>query len=164
MHDVTWQILLVAMLVWQMDAIIINIETVFLHGDLDKEIYMNLPDGMEGNRDECLLLLKALYGLVLHGACQWWKKFVAILKTINFKGGFANPCLMNKCSNDRTVFASIYVDGNFCIGHTKALKVFVEAFKNQGLTVKVSSQLTNYLSCSIKILEDRKSAWIGSHI
>jgi len=68
MHDVTWQILLVAMFVWQMDAIIINVKTAFLHGDLDKEIYMNLPDGMEGNSNECLLLLKALYGL---GACQW---------------------------------------------------------------------------------------------
>jgi len=50
---------------------------------------------------------------------------------------------MIKRSNDGTVFASIYVDDNFCIGQTKALKVFVEDLKNQGLTVKVSSQLTD---------------------
>jgi len=31
---------------------------------LEEEIYMNLPDGMEGEGNECLLLLKALYGLV----------------------------------------------------------------------------------------------------
>jgi len=141
-HNVTWHILLVAMLVWQIDAIIIDIETAFLHGDLDKETYMNLPEGMEGNNDECLLRLKALYGLV-QGACQWWKKFVGILKIINFKGGYANPCLMMKCSNDGTVFASIYVDDNLCVGHTKALKVFVEDLKKQGLTVKVLSKLTN---------------------
>jgi len=106
------------------------------------------------------LLLKALYGLV-QGARQWWKKFVGILKTIEFKGGYTDPCLMIKHSDDGTVFASIYVDDNFCVGHTKALKMFVEDFKKQGLTVKVSSKLTNYLSCSIKISEDRKSAWIG---
>jgi len=58
-----------------MDAIIIDIKTAFLHGDLDKEMYMNLLDGMEGSNEDCLLLLKALYGLV-QGACQWWKKFV----------------------------------------------------------------------------------------
>jgi len=143
-----------------MDAIIIDIKTAFLHGDLDKEMYMNLLDGMEGSNEDCLLLLKALYGLV-QGACQWWKKFVGILKTINFKGGYVGPCLMIKHSNDRTIFASIYVDDNVCIRHTKALAMFVEDLKKQGLTIKVSSKLTNYLSCLIKISEDRKSAWIG---
>jgi len=39
---------------------------------------------MEGNDNECLLLLKALYRLV-QAACQWWKKFVGIFKTIDFK-------------------------------------------------------------------------------
>jgi len=57
------------MLVWKIDAIIINVKAAFLHGDLDEEIYMNLPDGMEGSNDECLLLLKALHRLV-QGTCQ----------------------------------------------------------------------------------------------
>jgi len=70
MNDVTWHILLVTMIVWNLDAIIVDVETAFLHGDLEEEIYMNLPDGMEGMDDECLLLLKALYGLV-QGARQW---------------------------------------------------------------------------------------------
>ncbi len=53
-----------AMIVWKLDAVIVDVETAFLHGNLNEEIYMNLPDGMEGSKDECLLLLKALYGLV----------------------------------------------------------------------------------------------------
>jgi len=160
MNDVTWRILLVAMLVWKMDAIIIDVETAFLHGELDEEIYMDLPAGLDGESDECLLLLKALYGLV-QGARQWWKKFVEILKKIKFQGGYADPCLMIKRSDDGSVFASIYVDDNFCVGHRQALKQFVEDLKAQGLTVKVSERLTDYLSCSIKISADRKSAWIG---
>jgi len=62
----------------------VDVETAFLHGKLKKEIYMNLPKCMEGNNNECLLLLKALYGL-MQGAHQWWKKFVEILKNIEFK-------------------------------------------------------------------------------
>jgi len=116
MNDVTWRILLVAMLIWKMDAIIIDVETAFLHGKLDKEIYMDLPAGLDGESEECLLLLKALYGLV-QGARQWWKKFVEILKRIKFQGGYADPCLMIKRSDDGSVFASIYVDNNFCVGH-----------------------------------------------
>jgi len=52
-----------------MDAIIMDVETAFLHGELDKEIYMSLPEGMEGDDNQCLLLLKALYNLV-QGAHQ----------------------------------------------------------------------------------------------
>jgi len=87
MNNIKWHILLVAMIVWNMDAIIVDAETVFLHGNLEEETYMNLPDRMEGKSNECLLLLKALYGL-LQGAWQWQKKFVGILKSIEFKGGF----------------------------------------------------------------------------
>ncbi len=68
---------------------------------------------------------------------------------------------MMKHSNDGTVFASVYVDDNFSVGHTKALKTFVEDLKKQGLTVKVSEKLTDYLSWLIKFLQDRKSAWVG---
>jgi len=160
MNNITWRILLVAMIVWGVDAIIVDVEMAFLHGELEEEIYMDLPEGMEGDENECPLLLKALYGLV-QGACRWWKKFVEILKTIEFKCGFADPCLMIKRSNNGTVFASIYVDNNFCVGHCKALTGFVDDLKKQGLTVKVSMELMDYLSCLIKFLKDKKKVWIG---
>jgi len=131
MNDFMWCILLVAMIVWGLDTIIVDVETAFLHGDLEEEIYMNLPDGMEGESNKCLLLLKALYGLV-QGAQQWWKNFVGILKNIEFKGGFADPCLMIKQSNNGMVFASIYIDNNFCIGQRPALKSFVKDLKQKG--------------------------------
>jgi len=164
MNDVTWHILLVAMLIWKMDTIIIDVETTFLHRELDKEIYMDLPAGLDGKSDECLLLLKALYGLI-QGMQQWWKKFVEILKRIKFQGGYANPCLMIKRLDDGTMFALIYIDDNFCIGHQQALNQFMEDLQAQGLTVKVSEKLTNYsseyLSCLIKVSADHKSMWIG---
>ncbi len=59
------------------------------------------------------------------------------------------------------MFASIYVDNNFCVGHHKALTEFVEDLKKQGLTVKVSKELMDYLSCLIKFSKDKKRAWIG---
>jgi len=85
--------LLIAMLVWNLDTIIIDVESAFLYGDLDKEIYMDLPNGMMGFEDECLLLLKAIYRLV-QAARQWHKKLIDVLKKIGFKGGIADPCLM----------------------------------------------------------------------
>ena len=56
---------------------------------------------------------------------------------------------------------SVYVDDNFCVGHKLALEDFVEDLKRSGLSVKVTKDLTDYLSCNIAFSEDGKSAWIG---
>ena len=37
----------------------------------------------------------------------------------------------------------------------------MEDLKKQGLMVKVSEKLTDYLSCLIKFLQDKKSTWVG---
>jgi len=42
-NNVAWQILLIAKLVWNLDAILINVDTTFLYGDLEEEIYMYIP-------------------------------------------------------------------------------------------------------------------------
>jgi len=66
---------------WKQDAMIVDINTTFLYSKLDEEIYTNLPEGLTGFDDECLLLLKSLYGLV-QAAQQWCKQFVTILKNV----------------------------------------------------------------------------------
>ncbi len=63
-NDVAWHIWLIAMLIWNLDAIIINVESAFPYVNLDEEIYMDLLEGMMGFDKKCLLLLKAIYGLV----------------------------------------------------------------------------------------------------
>ena len=43
----------------------LDIKTIFLHGELEEEIYMRQPDGhvVEGKEDRVCLLKKSLYGL-----------------------------------------------------------------------------------------------------
>ena len=137
-HDVTMRIMIIAMIIWELDALVIDVDTAFLYGDLDEEIYMDLPEGLPGEANECLLLLKALYGLV-QGARQWWKKFIEILKKIGFTGGYADPCLMVRRSANGFIFVSVYVDDNLCIGHRAALKEFVALLKENGLCRRASS-------------------------
>jgi len=154
-NDVAWRILLIAILILNLDGIIIDIESAFLYGDLDEEIYIELPDGMTGFEDECLLLLKAIYWLV-QAVKQWHKKLIEVLKKIGFKGGIANPCLMMWQNNLGVNLMSVYMDDNFCVGKREALKRLVRDLEAEGLSIKVSWDLKDYLSCTIAILDDKK--------
>jgi Reverse transcriptase (RNA-dependent DNA polymerase) len=57
-NDVTFQILLVMMLNWNLKAKVVGIETAFLHGDLKETIYMEIPEGMGTSIDECQRILQ----------------------------------------------------------------------------------------------------------
>jgi Reverse transcriptase (RNA-dependent DNA polymerase) len=63
-NDVSFRIMIICMLVWKMEGLIFDIETAFLNGELEEEIYMDRPKGMQHANDECLLLTKATYSLV----------------------------------------------------------------------------------------------------
>jgi hypothetical protein len=55
MNNLTLRILLIIMFVWNIKGKIVDIETAFLHGDLKEKIYMDLPDGLDGDKSrECL--------------------------------------------------------------------------------------------------------------
>ena len=71
-NDVTWRVLLLVKIWYDLGAKIKDVETSFLHGDLEEEIYMDCPPGMANdNNNNCLKLLKTIYGLV-QSACQFW--------------------------------------------------------------------------------------------
>jgi hypothetical protein len=44
LNDVSFRIMLIAKLVWDMTSTVVEIETEFLHGDLDEEIYMEVRE------------------------------------------------------------------------------------------------------------------------
>jgi hypothetical protein len=72
-NDVRFRIMLIAKLIWNLEASIFNVETASLHGELQEEIYMNIPEGMSYDSKHCLLLTKTIYGLV-QSAREFYKK------------------------------------------------------------------------------------------
>jgi hypothetical protein len=55
--------MLIARLIWNLEASIVNVETAFLHDELQEEIYINIPEGMSYDSKHCILLTKTIYGL-----------------------------------------------------------------------------------------------------
>ena len=85
-------------------CLLMDVETAILYGEIEKEIYMEVPVGMEevfSNQDEtdeentCYQLLKGIYGLC-RSTRQFWEKFVNEMIRIDvvFKISEADPCLL----------------------------------------------------------------------
>lgn len=77
-NDTVFRILIILQLMWNLSAIIIDVETAFLHGDLDEMIYMEAPKGTGIRPFECVQLDKAVYGIV-QAARQFYIKFAQIM-------------------------------------------------------------------------------------
>ena len=77
-NDVIYRILILCMIILNLQAKIVDNETAFLHGDIDVEIYMDCPEGLKHEPDECVKLNHTIYGLV-QSARQFWRKLVKCL-------------------------------------------------------------------------------------
>ena len=83
-HDVSFRIALARMMVEKLDSLVMDVETAFLYGDIEEEIFMKSPVGMEeidpgSSPQDCYQLKKGIYGLC-QAARQFWKKFVDTIK------------------------------------------------------------------------------------
>jgi hypothetical protein len=85
--------MLIAKLVWDMTRTVVDIERAFLHCDLDEEIYMEVPKGLEIECNKKLMLKKTINGLVQR-AREFYEKLINVLKVIGFYGSKSDPCLL----------------------------------------------------------------------
>jgi hypothetical protein len=78
---------------------------------------MEAPEGYDlVGPDECLLLLKAIYGLV-QAARQWYKKFSKFLiEELHFIQSKADACLLYKKTPLGNVYMGMYVDDVLLVG------------------------------------------------
>ena len=87
-HDLSFRIALARMMVEKLDSLVIDVETAILYGDIEEEIFMKSPIGMEeidpgSSPEDCYQLKKGIYGLC-QAARQFWKKFVDTIKQESF--------------------------------------------------------------------------------
>ena len=158
-NDVTWRILLVLMVLKNYEGRVVDVETAFLYGELEEDIYMENPPGLGNSADECVKLEKAIYGLV-QAARQYYKFFVKVLTEIGFELSKADPCLLVRRNDKGTVYFGVWVDDSLVIGDTKAIDDALDDLKKRGLVLKIAGSLKDYLSCEITFSEDGKQAWV----
>ena len=74
-----------------------DVKTAFLHGSLDEEIYMEVPDGFGNNPGQVCKLKRSIYGLKQASRC-WNAYLTDTLLKIGLKQCTVEPCLF--CVNE----------------------------------------------------------------
>lgn len=88
-----------------------DVKTAFLNGTLKEEIYMNIPEGVQGGNDKVCRLNKSLYGLKQAARC-WFEEFEKALKEIGFKNSEVDRCIyfLDRNNVKENIYVVLYVD------------------------------------------------------
>ncbi|KAE8715084.1 1-phosphatidylinositol-3-phosphate 5-kinase FAB1B [Hibiscus syriacus] len=99
----------------------LDVKTIFLHGNLEEEIYMLQPEGFEEKEKKNLVcrLNKSLYGLKQAPRC-WYKRFDSFIMCLGYNRLNADPCAYFKRFGDNDfVILLLYVDDMLVAGPNK---------------------------------------------
>eukprot|EP00253_Pinus_taeda_P009788 PITA_09788 len=96
----------------QMDA-----KTVFLHGSIKEEVYVEQPEGFEIHDRESHVcrFKKALYGMK-QAPRAWYERIDSYLMKLGFTRSEADPNLYFMVEDDKPLILVLYVDDLFLIG------------------------------------------------
>ena len=87
----------------------IDVKSAFLNGDLENEIFMNVPPEYEAKENEVWLLHKALYGLK-QASREWYLKLKKELESLIFVRSSADHGVFIKTIEGRLFVVAVWVN------------------------------------------------------
>lgn len=122
-----------------------DVKTAFLTGDLDRDVFMYVPEGFEKKPGKILKLRKSLYGLV-QSPLMFNIKLKTELEKLGLKALKSDPCVFK--GDD--VYLAVYVDDGLAVGSPEAVKMLMENLKNV-FKITVDPHPTRYLGMDLKL-------------
>ena len=104
----------------------LDIITAFLNGDVDTEIYMGVPEGMDLDPKKFVLKLRrSLYGLK-QAPRIWWERMRNFLLKSGFHCCQAEPAIFVRNDNNGFVILLLFVDDILLTGTDQGIEAFVK--------------------------------------
>jgi hypothetical protein len=88
-----------------------DLKTVFLHGDLEEEIYMKQLEEfvVKGKKDLVCKLKRSLYGLK-QSPRMWYQNFDTCILILGFVRSKVENCIYSKEEGGHFIYVALYVD------------------------------------------------------
>ncbi|KAG7594092.1 Integrase catalytic core [Arabidopsis thaliana x Arabidopsis arenosa] len=130
---------------WQMD-----VKNAFLQGELEDDVYMTPPPGLEATIDpgKVWRLRKAIYGLK-QSPRAWYHKLSRTLKDHGFKKSESDHTLFTLRSSQGIVVVLIYVDDLIISGDNKEGIISTKAFLKSTFDIKDLGELKYFLGIEV---------------
>ena len=147
---------------WELHQLDVN--NAFLHGDLQEEVYMKIPQGFsrKGETKVCRLR-KSLYGLK-QAFRNWFEKFTVSLKAIGFSQSAADYSLFTLQHGKSFIAILIYVNDVIVTGNDAAHISSIKSFLHKQFSIKDLGPLKYFLGIKVArspngiVLSQRKYA------
>ena len=138
---------------WQLRNL--DIITAFLNGDIDTDVFMGIPEGMDIDpRRYVLKLRRSLYGLKQAPRIWWEKMRNFLLTTCKFHCCDAEPTLFTRSRGNRFVILLLFVDDVILTGSDDGIEEFVKECTKEFKTRDLGS-LKLFLGIRLERQEDK---------
>lgn len=137
-----------------------DIKTAFLNGELEEDIFMDIPEGVNvDNKNLVCKLNKSLYGLK-QSPRQWNKRFNEFLKLHDFKSNEADHCVYHGSYGTDELILALYVDDGLIISSSKeAIQLVLSELKKQ-FEITIGDG-TYFVGLEIKRDRDKRELFIS---
>jgi hypothetical protein len=131
-----------------------DVKTAFLYGELDEDIYMEIPEGIDfpNTKNQACKLNKSLYGLK-QAARVWNKTFTEFLKTYGFLQCYTDNCVFVSVYNNVKVLLILYVDDALIMSECNITLESILKELKQKFDIKVCKP-NNFVGLSIENTSD----------
>ena len=127
-----------------------DVSSAHLYSELDKEVYLKIPEGYEGhyNPGDVLPLLKGLYGLKQSGKL-WYEELKSTLTSLNFVQSDFDPGIYCKRVGSKCIYLAVYVDDILASSNSSELFADFERDLKNSYKITCKGPLTEILNIKI---------------
>ena len=129
-----------------------DVKNVFLHGELEEEIYMKIPPGyskIQITNNSICKLKKSLYGLK-QSSRAWFGKFSQVIKQFGYSQSKGDHTLFYKhLAKDKLTILVIYVDDIIITGNDPTERTKLEQELKQEFVIKHLGRMKYFLGIKV---------------
>lgn len=143
---------------YDLDINQMDVDSAFLQGDLNDEIYMMQPELYSDGTSRVCKLRKPIYGLK-QASREWNKKLINKLKAADLSQSNIDPCVFYKMEDNKMLFIAIYVDDLLIFDNNDILRNDIKS--NLMDKFKMKDLGTAEYCIGIHIIRDRENGTIS---
>jgi hypothetical protein len=139
-----------------------DVKTMFLHRDLEEEIYMKQAEGfvVKGKKYLVCKLKRSLYGLK-QSPRMWYQNFDTYILSLGFVRRKPNHCIYSKEEGGSFIYVSLYVDDMLLIGNNMNTIKEVKKNPSSKFDMKYIDATDFFLGMEIKRDRASRNIWLN---